>query len=107
MAHLPALEEDARLLTPRPSEFQHRGRAAHALQLNDVGNVQVAQRPTKLFLVGFARRPQQRLDQIDKITMWERFFQKMNRTETSRLLALRGQLDGRENNGARIRMARA
>src|SRR5882724_8770126 len=58
----------------------------------------------KLFIVTPARSAEQRSGEIDKIAVWKRLFQKVNRTQASRLLALRGQMDGGENDGARIGM---
>ena len=56
MAHLAVLEEDPRLLAARSGELEHRGRAAHALQLNDIRDVEIAQRSLE-FLAFLADRP--------------------------------------------------
>src|SRR3712207_8138686 len=65
MPNLPILEKDTRLLAARPGEFQHRGRAAHAFELDDIGDVQVAKRALE-FLLLLRAGVQQRIDQRDE-----------------------------------------
>jgi len=69
--------------------------------------VKIAERPLKFLGVGLAGRGEERLDEIDEVGMRERFFEKMNRAQTGGPLAMRGQVNARQNDGARIRMARA
>ena len=52
--HLAVLEINPRLLSPRAGKLERRSRAADALELNDVGDVQIAQRSLKTF--AFAAR---------------------------------------------------
>ncbi len=107
MPDLTALEIDARLLALRPGELQRRRRAAHAFELDNVGQVQVAQRALEFFAVRFARGREERLDQIDKIAVRKRFLEKVNRAEPCRLFAMRGKVGAGEDDGPRVRMARA
>lgn len=106
MTHLAVLKKDTRLFAPRPGELQSRSRPVHALQLNDVGNMEIAQRSMKFFAVSI-RRPEQGLDQIDKITLRKRFFQKVDRAEPRNLLALGSDVGRCEKNCARVRVTRA
>ena len=69
--------------------------------------MEIAQCAAKFFALGLARRTQQCLDQVDKIAMWKWFLQKVNRTQSSRLLTLIGQMHGGKNDGAGVRMTRA
>src|SRR6202162_668339 len=78
---LAVLKKDARLFAVRPGELHHGRRAAHAFELNDVRELEIAQRAFK-FLAGCSRRFQQMLDQIDKVPLGQRFLEKMNRAET-------------------------
>ena len=106
MTHLTVLKINPRLLSPRAGELEHRGCTADALELNDIGDVQVAQRPLKT-LACLVSRGEKRLDQHHKISSRKRFLEKMNRAEAGDLLTLRGEMDRRQNNGAGIGMTRA
>src|SRR5205085_7746970 len=89
----------------RTREFDDRAGAAHALELNNVGELKIAQRTLKFFGSGIAR-PQQTFDKIDKVPLHERFFQKMDRSEAADLFALLGQMDAGQHDRARIGMTR-
>ena len=106
MPHLSVFEKYPRLFAARPREFEDGGGAAHALELNDVGNVEVAQRPLKFFAFLFAH-VEERADEIDEIAVREWFFEEVNRTQTGGLLALGSEMDRRQDDGARPGMAGA
>ena len=105
--HLSAFEIDAGLFSLRSGELQRGGRSAHAFQLDDIGEVQIAERSLKFFAVRLARRRKERLDEIDEVGMREWFFEKMNRAEAGGLFAVRGKVNAGQDNGARIGMAGA
>ena len=88
MPHLPALEIDAGFFPLRPSELQRRRRSAQAFQLDDIGDVQIAERSLKFFALRFARGRKERLDKINEIGMRERFFEEVNRAQTGGLGAV-------------------
>ena len=69
--------------------------------------MQVAQRALEFFVIGAARRPQQCLDKIDKVIVRKWFFEKVDRAQPGGLFPMRGQMDCRENDRARIRVTRA
>src|ERR1051325_1222654 len=52
VSDLPALKKDARFVSTWAGELERGAGSAHAFQLNDVGDVQIAQRPTKFFFAG-------------------------------------------------------
>ena len=56
VADLSVLEKDPSLFARRTGELDRSCRAAHTLQLNDVGDMQITQRSLKLFAVRFTRR---------------------------------------------------
>ena len=91
VAHLPVLEPDARLFAARPGELEHGRRAAHALQLHDVGDVQIAQLALELRALALAAGLQKRLDERDEIAVRKRLFEKVNRAQSGRAFALRGR----------------
>ncbi len=105
--HLSAFEIDARLFSLRAGELQRRRRSAHAFQLNDIGEVQIAERSLKFFAVRLTRGRKERLDEIDEVGVREWFFEEMDRAQTGRLLAVRGKVNAGQHDGARIRMAGA
>jgi len=51
MTHLPVFEKDARLFASRAGELEHGRGAAHALQLNNVGDVQIAKRALEFLIL--------------------------------------------------------
>src|SRR5688500_15901647 len=69
--------------------------------------MQVAQRALEFFAVRFAGRREKSLDEIDKIAMRKRFLEEVDRAEPCRLFAMRGKVGAGEDDGPRIRMARA
>src|SRR5450432_667515 len=95
VTHLPIFKVNARLLSTRPGKLQHRSRAADALELNDVGDVQIAQRSLKTFARRLARRRKQRLNERDEIVARKGLFQKMDRAQPCNLLALRAEMNRR------------
>ncbi len=107
MAHLAILEKDARFLSARSGELQHRGRAAHALQLHDVRNVEVAQCSLEFLAFRLSAGVQQRVHEVNKIAVRKWFFEEVNRAQAGGLLALRGEMDRGQDNRPRVRMAGA
>jgi len=69
--------------------------------------VQVAERSLKFFAVRLARGRKKRLDEIDEVGMREWLFEKVDRAETGSPRAVRGKVNARQDDGARIRMAGA
>jgi hypothetical protein len=72
VAYLAVNEINARLFLRRTGNFEDRGRAAHAFQLNDVGEMQITQRALKFFALHLGS--QKRVHQIDEVRMRKRFF---------------------------------
>src|SRR5438128_6160973 len=107
MPDLAVLKVDPRFLAIRPSEFDHRSRAAHALELNDVSKLQIAKRSLKFFRGCFRRRTHQALYQVHKIPMRDRFLEKMNRAESGGLFALLRPMHAGQDNRARVRVTRS
>ncbi len=107
VAHLAVLEINARLFPARAGELQHRGRAADALELNNIRNVQVTERALEAFAFARVGRSEQGLDQRHEIRARKRFLEKMNRAQTGHLLALRREMNRRQDNGASVGMTGA
>ena len=63
--------------------------------------------PLKFFAVRLARGRKERLDEIDEVAVRKWFFEKMNRAQAGSLFAVRGKMNAGQDDGARIRMARA
>src|ERR1043166_9192149 len=61
------------------SDFQDRSRTAHALQGDEVPEVEIAQRSARITRAGFSPRAQKRLDGRAKIGQLERLLDKLNR----------------------------
>ena len=93
MTNLPLLKENSRFFTARPDELYYRGRAAHAFKLNNVGELEIAERALKFFRRLVLGGTQQALDQIDKIPLHQRLLEKMNRAESGDLFPLLGQMN--------------
>ena len=82
MTDLAGIEIDARFFSLWSRELKRRRRTGHAFQLDDVCEVQIAQRALEFLAVGLTGRREEGLDKIDEIAMGKRFFEKVNRAKT-------------------------
>ena len=101
------LKENTRLFVVRSGKFQHRGRAAHAFELDNLGELEIAKRPLEFFSCCLGRRPQETLHEFHKIPVRHRFFEEMNRAESGNLFTLLGQMNAGQNDRARVRVTRS
>ena len=86
---LTVFKKDTGLLSTRPGEFKYRGGPAHALQLNDIGEMQIAQCPLKFLAIFLAGGVEQCLHEIRKIGARKWFLQKVDCAEALGLFAVR------------------
>ena len=93
MTDLPFLKENSRFFAARPDELHYRGRATHAFKLNNVGELEIAERTLKFFRGLGLGGTQQTLGQIDKIPLHQRLLEKVNRAESGDLFPLLGQMN--------------
>jgi hypothetical protein len=69
--------------------------------------VEIAERALEFFAFLVAAGLQQRADEIHEIAMREWLFEEVNRAEAGGFLALGGEMDGRQDNGASVWVAGA
>jgi hypothetical protein len=83
VAHLTILKINARFFSARPSELQHGSRATDALELDDIGDMQIAQGALEARHFRLAGWEEERFGERDEIAARERFLEKMNRAQTA------------------------
>src|ERR1700748_1711283 len=74
VTNLAAIEINARLLAVRSGELKRGRGTAHAFELDDIGEMKIAEGSLEFFAIAAGRGRKQRLDEIDEVTVREGFF---------------------------------
>src|SRR5262249_56482829 len=102
MPHLAVFKKYARFFATRSGKLDNRSRATHAFELNNVGELKVAQRSLESFRRLVRRGLHQSPRQFHKIPMRYRLFQEMDRAKSSHVFALLRQMNAGQDDRARV-----
>ena len=106
MPDLASLEIHPRSFTLRPGELENGGRTVHAFELDDVREVEIAERALKFLALRPGRWGEERFDESDEIGVRKRFLQKMDGAQGRCVFPMGRDVSG-QHNRSRVRVAGA